>query len=272
LTVCVMVISESVPRLKFISVLLHRSPVMDERRALYHRMIAHDLEGARQVVRRFLKQHSRAELFDQLLLPMLVICRRDENQRKLTTEDSIFLRGFVRDVIQNPEPYGKSPLVPDEEATTGCVVGLPATDEADELALLMLQEILREQRREMRVVSSEGLAALFETDAQPPNVFCIGFLPGKSFRNARRLSRELRGRFPELPILLGRWCGRDRQKTQRHFARLNVEFGWTLVETTRQALKHLEAPDHPRPSPPALANGHPVSRQKIEVTFLEQHS
>src|SRR4030095_8031165 len=125
--------------------------------------------------------------------------------------------------------------------------------------------LMRADKRRMRVVpSSAALAAILQTDAVKPTALCVGFLPGGPCRNAQRLCQDLRARFPDLPIFLGRWCGRDRQKLKRHTARLEVDLGWSLPETASQILDYLK--EKTLRARPTLDLG-PATHRTLEIEF-----
>jgi cation-transporting ATPase E len=88
------------------------------------------------------------------------------------------------------------------------ILGYPGGDEADELALLMLADLLQSEEWRMSVLSSgvlvsERLAAL---DAELPGVVCFGILPEGKLALVRQQCKGIRSRFPNLPIVAGLWA------------------------------------------------------------------
>lgn len=253
LTVCLMVISKSIPRLEFISLLLSRSPVIDSRRVFYQRLIAKHGMEAESVVRKFSEKRSRASLFEDLLLPTLIVCEKDRNQHKVTNDDSRFVAEFIRKAIVEPtkgEAEDSANSAEKSEMLNEFITwGIVSPRDLEELPLLMLQELLQQQRCPMRVLSAQELYALPEDQARP-HVFCVGFLPGQPFQSVYQICQHLQGRYPEVPIVVGRWHGRNRRKTRERFKTLNVEFGWSLGEVEQMILRQASQ-FAPAGSPPA---------------------
>jgi hypothetical protein len=91
------------------------------------------------------------------------------------------------------------------------ILALPARDEADEVALLMLKEALHPGRFAVELASpgllvSEALALVEERE---PAAMLIGALAGAGHAlHLRYLCKRLRASFPDLPIVVG-WWGAD---------------------------------------------------------------
>jgi hypothetical protein len=84
------------------------------------------------------------------------------------------------------------------------------------------------------MLSSENLA---EVEKAQPALVCIGFLAqGPSFP-VRQLCKRLRSRFPNLPILVGRWGARDRDNMEPQLTGLVQAIGWDLAETKNQVMQ-----------------------------------
>jgi predicted PurR-regulated permease PerM len=248
MTVCLMVISKSVPNLGFISLMLSREPAMETHRVLYHRLIARDELEARDILEKFLAAHSRSALFDQVLIPALISCRRDFRQHRLTEDDRRFVLEFIGRAIESPaEPATKEPA-----GDRAWLLACPATDEADELALRMLAERMHREQWRLRVLSFEMLSAetILATEKAGPLVLCIGFLPEAPFPPARQLCKRLRQRFPDLPIILAHWQSPEPEKARQHFAGLIDEFGWSMAETKNQLIQYaqMETPSGHHPN------------------------
>ncbi len=238
LTVCLMVISKSIPRLEFISLLLSCEPAMEGHRVLYHRLIAKDEAEASRVVEEFVTSHSRVELFEQLFVPILIACRHDHQQNQLTDEDRQFVFQFIRKIIEAaPDANGSETPVCDAR-----ILGCPANDEADELSLLMLAESVKKQCGEMRVLSSEMFSAeaLVEADKTLPKVVCVGILPQATILPARQLCKRLRSHFPNIPIILARWNEPNQEETRAQFSEAVDEFGWSLAETQNLLIQYAQ--------------------------------
>jgi hypothetical protein len=87
------------------------------------------------------------------------------------------------------------------------IVGYPAQDAFDQLALQMLQQLLGPNGHQMEIVSAAALAG--ETMARlqeaPPAVFVISALPPGGLARAGYLCKRVRAHCPSAKILAGRW-------------------------------------------------------------------
>jgi predicted PurR-regulated permease PerM len=272
MTVCLMVVSKSIPRLQFIPLLLSRSPPVDTRRIFYQRLLAKHEPEANDILKTFSEKHSRAALFEDFLLPTLITFQRDHNQHKVNDQDAKFITEFIRKAIGNLEASNESEAASPNgngenvaEAKVWCVA---TYQEADDLPLLMLRDLFRTRGCPIRILSADELSAAAR-DAARPSVICVGFLPGQSFETTRDLCQQLRKQYPESPIVIGRWHGRNRRRTRTRFALLKVEFAWSLRETARLILKHLppgSVPDRGKPEPISSQN-----QTEKKTALVEQH-
>src|SRR5262249_17770703 len=71
MTVCLAVMGKYVPSLRFFTTMLGDTSVLTPDAKLYQRLVALDRDGARDIVDSALKERSRAEVFDGLLVPTL---------------------------------------------------------------------------------------------------------------------------------------------------------------------------------------------------------
>ncbi len=258
LTVCLMVIGKSVPDLEFIGLLLSREPALAPHHAFYQRLIARDEDEAHEIVETYLKDHPRIELFESLLMPALASCRQDGQQQRLTPEDQAFVWQMIRQCLDEGSDAGRPAQTSQprarmlsEQPRPG-LLGFPAQGTGDELALLMLAELLREEGWEMRVLSPEILSAeaLAEVDAAHPAAVCLGSLSGGSLFAARQFCKRLRSQHPALPLVVGRWLGDDGDKVRSRFSEFSVEVGTRLAETKNQLIQMSQTQPAAKPAAP----------------------
>ena len=119
------------------------------------------------------------------------------------------------------------------------VIGYPARDEADELALFMLAALLREDGCWLRVLPARSPASevLTEIGKHPPAVVCVGSVGEASLFGARRLCQRIRESRPEVRIVLGRWLASGENGPGHRFAEVANDMGNTLAETRAQVLR-----------------------------------
>ena len=120
------------------------------------------------------------------------------------------------------------------------ILGCPADDAADELALLMLRQLLDPTRYTLEIISAEMLTSevLSVVEEQHVGLICIGVLPPGPLAPIRYLCKRLRARFPDCHIVVGRWgLSEDGDKPQVHLREAGAdEVGTTLRETHTQLL------------------------------------
>jgi predicted PurR-regulated permease PerM len=250
LTVCIGVLGKYIPQIEFIGVLLGDEPVMASPTNYYQRLVAQDQDEAAALVEEYLETHALETLYDDVLIPALNAAKRDRELGTLTEEDLQFIiqatRAIVEDLgVRQPQPLTSSALTATPPAGVAAVVtappqllGCPAYDTTDELALLMLQQLLNPTRYTMAIVSAEMLTAevLSLVEQGDVQLICIAALPPGALAPIRYLCKRLRARFPNCKIVVGRWgVQEDRDTLQVVLRQAGAdEVGTTLRETSNQ--------------------------------------
>jgi hypothetical protein len=269
LTVCLGVLGKYVPQLEFLSVLMGDEPVLEPHVRYYQRLLAKDQHEAAGLAEDYRDEYGPDALYDALLIPALVMAKRDREQEALTAED---LHAFVqatRAIIEDLElrpalttPATAADAVSRADAAPPTVVrvlGCPARDEADELALVIFRQRLDPTRYALEVVSAEALTAevLTLVEQHSAELICIAALPPEAMTPTRYLCKRLRARFPACKIAVGCWgLTGDAEATRAaiHAAGAD-EVGMTLEESRNQVthLGQLHASATPDPSPQATS-------------------
>lgn len=219
MTVCLAVLGKYVPGLGVFATLLNEEAHLEPDVRLYQRLLAMDQDGATVLVEDELKRRPRAEVFDQVLIQALTRAERDRSRNDIDERELTFVWRVVGDLLddleETPEVDLKSlapavqqaPMVPDSVR----VLGIAASDHADALALRMLDLLLAPSGCKLSIIeSSQTPLKLAEQVAEiGPQLVVLSHLPPAGFTTARYLVRRLRARFPELPIFVGRWRGRE---------------------------------------------------------------
>ncbi|HEU4341822.1 MAG TPA: AI-2E family transporter, partial [Candidatus Binatia bacterium] len=214
LTVCLVVFAKHVPQLEFIGLLLSDEPVMEAKISYYQRLLAMDQDEALTIVECYLTDHPWEQVYDEVLVPALSYSKADHRQKKLTERDCRFIFNATRETLEylakvDPKLRAKSENDASVERPGRKirVVGCPADDEADEMALLMLRQLLDSTRFEVEILSasvlaSEMIAAVAERN---PPLVCISILPPGGLVQARSLCKRLRALCPPVKIAVGLW-------------------------------------------------------------------
>jgi predicted PurR-regulated permease PerM len=250
LTVCIGVLGKYVPHLEFIGVLLGDEPAMKAPTTYYQRLVARDQDEAAALVEVYLETHPLETLYDDVLIPALTAAKRDHELGTLTEEDVQFIIQATRAIVEDLSPQQPHPgqsatssaASPATELPTmtppAQVLGCPAHDAADELALVMLQQLLDPERYRMAIMSADMLTAevVSMVEQQHIGLVCVAALPPGAVAPVRYLCKRLRTRFPDCRIVVGRW-GPDEalDHPRMRFRELGVdEVGTTLIETRNQ--------------------------------------
>jgi len=212
LTVCLVVLGKYVPQLHYITVLMSDEPVVEKHVVLYQRLLAMDQEEPAQIVADFVKAHAVERVYDDLLIPALNFARLDRARDDLTDEQERFIWEQTRAIVEGLRPPADSAAraaehsggKPEGRARVR-VLGCPARDEADELALLMFQQLLDRHRYEMEIVSAELASEVVAEVAQKPGIVFIAAVQPGGLAHARYLCKRLRGQFADIRIIVGLW-------------------------------------------------------------------
>jgi predicted PurR-regulated permease PerM len=246
LTVCLVVLGKYVPQLQFFNVLLSDEPALEAAVTYYQRLLARDQDEATQLVQTYLRKFPPEQAYDELLVPALTYARRDHELDQLTDQDEQFILRASREIVEDlgenltafpAEDGTETPKVDSKAASSRTrLVALPARDEADGLALEMLQQLLDPQKWEFVVATVEMLssktlpAALVSLAAEKkPALVCIGSLSPGGLARSRYLCKRLRTRLRKAKIIVGRWGLKDNLEQNREQLR---EAGADHVETT----------------------------------------
>jgi hypothetical protein len=223
--VCLVVFAKYVPDMEFMLVLISDEPPMTPDMSFYQRLLATDQDEAAELVEEYFKTHERDRVYDDVLLPALNYVKRDRED--LSDEDAAFIVATTREIVDD---VGSMQATVDAAAGNGRTPGptprarilaCPARDDADELALLMLRQLLDPARFEMEILSPDTLSSelVAMTGRSHPAAVCIASVPpggnhaggdarsaqcaraptgddGAGSRIRRRRSCDLRGRGP----------------------------------------------------------------------------
>jgi hypothetical protein len=219
LTVCLVLIGEYVPFLKFFDTLLGDQPALEPAVSYYQRLLARDQDEASRIARTQLETSSLAETFDDFLIRALIHAKSDWNTDQLSEDDHRFIVESTREIAEELATVQANAAAGETAAASGStapgeqsrarvsIVACPARDEADEVGLLMLEEVLDGERCELTRTTAALLAAevLALVEERRPTLLVIAALPPGGLAQVRLLCMRVRARFPDLKILVGRW-------------------------------------------------------------------
>jgi len=284
LTVCLIVLGKHLPALGFIVVLMGDRPVIEAKARYYQRLLARDQDEAVDIVEACVNADGRESVYDAVLLPALYYAKQDRDRGLLSEGDAQFVGQATReilDVLAHDAPGASEAdtrdlSVSDPGADTRFrIVGCPARDEADSLALEMVRQLLDPARYRIEMIGASMLTAevVAWVDLHRPAVLCIGAVAPGGLSQARHLCKRLRSQCPELKIVVGRWGLHDEKDTDRqHLLAAGADCVETTVLDTQQALTQLGLTlGRPAPEPPPTrARELVVSTAPTTATALER--
>jgi len=269
LTVCVVVLGKYVPGMDFIGVLMSDQPAMESNISYYQRLLAMDQAEAAEIVEEHLKTHPQEQLFDRVLIPALNYARKDRELGRLTEDGEQFVFRATREILEDLnslKPQSSSEVSDPSKTTTTDgnssvilpkvrILGCPAQDEADELALLMFRQLLDCTKYEVEIMSDAMLTAevVAWIGEKSPAMICIAALPPGGLAQTRYLCKRLRARFPNLKIAVGRW-GIGTEDSNSILLAGADKVGTTMIETREQMIQLSQIGPHSEAQSGATAN------------------
>ncbi|MBW3543573.1 MAG: hypothetical protein KY476_25260, partial [Planctomycetes bacterium] len=189
-------------------------PALEAHLWLYQRLLAWDEESAEEIVDEHLLEKSFAATADELLIPTLVLARRERNSDKIDDDDERHIVETLREVVDDLPVVSTELLTGGDTAAASpngrrpLVVGFPLR-ETDEVILGLLGRLLDPQVCEVIVASTDMLIAerIALIEERRPVCVCVSSLPGDLVQT-RRICKRLKQRDPELRIVVARWGGR----------------------------------------------------------------
>ena len=283
LTVCVVVLGKYVPGMDFIGVLMSDQPAMESNMSYYQRLLAMDQAEAAEIVEEHLKTHPQEQIFDGVLIPALNYARRDRELGRLTEDGEQFVLRATREIFEelnSLKPESSSDGIrPSQTATIDenspiilpkvRILGCPARDEADELALHMFRQLLDSTRYEVEVMSDAMLTAevVALIGEKSPAMICIAAVPPGGLAQTRYLCKRLRARFPNLKIAVGRW-GIGSEDSNSILLAGADKVGTTMIETREQMIQLCQISPYSEAQSGATANPFSLPNEKLAAEFL----
>ena len=216
LTVCLVVVAKYVPQLQFMDVLLGDQPGLPGDVAYYQRLLARDQDEAAGLVLTHVESTSIDQVYDDLLIPALNYAKRDRANDELTDADVRFVLDATEETLEDlgerqaMEESTEQAVEKEELAAEKArvkVLACPARDQADRLALMMLQQLLDRTKWEISLAGVETLASelVERVVTEEFHLVCISALPPGGLAHTRYLCKRLKSGRPEVQIIVGRW-------------------------------------------------------------------
>jgi predicted PurR-regulated permease PerM len=225
LTVCLVVLGKHIPALSFLTVFMTDEPALPRDVGYYQRLLAKDPAEAAGILEAHLGEHGLVGVYDDIVVPALSHAKGDCEAQRVSREEAQAIykaaRGTVEDVTArhllsraagSPDgaagsPAGAARSKNGLDAGAPWVLGCAAGDEADEIALAMLRQLLTPTECAFEPISAHALSGEIVTRAadKKPGLFVIAALSPGALDQTRHLCKRLRARFPDIKIVVGRW-------------------------------------------------------------------
>jgi len=260
LTVCLLVVGKHVPQLSFLNTLLGDKPVFEPTKRVYQRLLAGDDEEAAELLDKYFEHAPLVEVYDTVLIPALGSAETHWRRGEIEETRHTFILQTLKSMIQErgerkleQQQQAGNEDVKDAQAGSGiadraalpgvCVLCLPAHGEADELAAMMLAQIVDIRGCVVETVPAASMGAASElvdyVGQRKADVVCISAVPPAAVAHARRLRMRLRRRFPELNLVVGLWNspGDLNEAKERIGSDLKTQIVATLADAQAQIRK-----------------------------------
>jgi len=211
LTVCLAVLGKHVPRLSSLAVVLDDLPALEDQVVLYHRLLSGDEEEAQEILYKRFREKTRAQVFDEIIIPALLLADRDRARGEISESDHQHVVRTIRDLVDPPpsearEPRATSALAQDRRIRR--VVGVSARTVTDETIWEMLAQLFDAEKIQVESVGSSYLAsettvaAATDISSDFPDLVCVIAVPPGGLAQARYICRRLRAKLLKTPILV----------------------------------------------------------------------
>jgi predicted PurR-regulated permease PerM len=213
LTVCLVVLGKHVPGFRFLATLIAEEPALSPDAMLYQRLLARNRGDAWDVIAGQVKQRTREEIFDNVLLPPLSYAERDRDSGELSAEQEREVADLTLELLaelDSREDQGERGQPLAGSGTTAArlrILGYPVAAVSDEVALHLLARLLRDLPVALEIQSSQMLIAemVAAVTTERYDVICLADLPPSEAAKTRYIIKRLRQAAPTATILVGRW-------------------------------------------------------------------
>ncbi|HUO64882.1 MAG TPA: AI-2E family transporter, partial [Terriglobales bacterium] len=226
LTVCLVVLGKHVAALGFLDVMMTDEQGLPADISYYQRLLANDCAEGAEILDGYLAEHSREQVYDDIVLPALSRAKRDRQAQRLSEKEvqaifQVASETLAKLAARRPADERGDAVPVGFGDSAPRVLACAAGDEGDEIALTMLRQLLNPTDCAIETAGSNALSGeilLLAADMKPV-VAVIAALRPAGLARTRHLCKRLRSRFPDLKILVGRWGGGDEDPAEREMLR-----------------------------------------------------
>ncbi len=238
MTVCLAVLGEHVPSLKFLSTLLGDATQVDPATQYFHRVLSHHFDQATLLVQEQAAGRPLLEVYDEMMLPALALAKTGRDSGDLSRAEEGEFYETTADVLHGvlarvrAEAAGEGATAP---VTVAPAVACSTKGEADRLALAMLRDVVRAAGGELDIVPAADLVAAVRERAKGNKkvVACVAAVSPGGLPVVAGLCKQLKAAVPNATILVGRWgMTTDMAETEKFLTAAGAtKVTWKLRET-----------------------------------------
>jgi predicted PurR-regulated permease PerM len=242
MTVCLVVLGQHVPKLRWLSLLLGDRPALEPHVSFYQRLLAGDRREAAAVIAEQVKVRGLGSTFDQVIQPAVKRARRDRVDSGLTADDERLIfeatEKIVTDLSEVAPADGPGP------SHSGTVLAVASHHRSEEITVAMLGRLLSGTGVRFEAAGNRLLPREIEelADRQRPAVIFIAITPPGGLVQARYLCRRLGKRFADVKIVVG-FFGRSRNfdKLLRRLRASGASYVTTSLQQSKAQILALAA-------------------------------
>jgi hypothetical protein len=254
LTVCLVVLGQYVPQLSFLHNLLGTNATLSPTGRIYERLLAMDQTEAWAVAEAFLDGKPLAELYDSVIIPVLSLAEEDRHKGVLSDVRWKFVLLSMGELVARLSEYQPTGSLDDEKSARSiliaarrallqkefAVVCVAAGDKADELATVMLTQLLERAGFQTLMLAADALSdeILGGLAAEKDTVIFISALPPFAFAQTRALCQRVRSHLSENRIAVALW--NSDEDAEEMLARLGAARPELVVSTLAQSVRQVE--------------------------------
>ncbi len=246
LTVCVVVLGRYVPQLSFLHSLLGTNATLSPAARLYERLLAMDQTEAWAVAESYLDGKPLVQLYDSVILPVLALAEEDRHKGVLDDVRWNFVLLTIEELVarlteyQPTSPADIKPTRRTSPRRQFAVVCISAGDMADDLAAVMLAQLLEHDGQSALMLSANSVSdeILRGLSAEKDTLIVLSALPPFAFAHTRTMCQRVRTHMPENRIAVALWNSKeDSDDLLARFGSFQPE---AVVSTLAQAVLQAE--------------------------------
>jgi predicted PurR-regulated permease PerM len=216
LTVCIVVMGRHIPKLAFLSVILGNEEALALYEECYQRLIAIETTEVTLLINNHLKTNALTSIFDSVFIPILSAAETDRRNELIEDDQVAFLHQNIQDILSDISNQKDLIVIPKKNVIEAekenvqhgeyKVLCIPAANEREELASIMLMEILARLSFTVDILVKYDKNEILQAIAAGNyDLVCISLVAPFPISQARNLCAEIRNAYPQTKLMLGLW-------------------------------------------------------------------